>query len=138
MGFCIGIGAMGYGMASNIRQKISPQAKLYIYDVFQPTIDRFKTEFQSYGPIQAVQSPREAAESCSIIISIVPGADDVRQVYLDQSTGVIAAQLNPERLILECSTIDSKSSREVGQKLQSAGAGTYIDTPVSVRQRYLC
>ncbi|KAJ5631984.1 hypothetical protein N7490_008323 [Penicillium lividum] len=83
------------------------------------------------GRSVVVGSPREAAESSQTVISIVPGAKEVRQMYLDAATGVIAAARNPNRLILECSIIDSQSSRDVAEKLLLAGAGPYADTPVS-------
>ncbi|KAL3485853.1 NAD binding domain of 6-phosphogluconate dehydrogenase-domain-containing protein [Aspergillus germanicus] len=127
----IGLGAMGYGMARNIRKRMPPTATLYVYDVSRGVGERFCQEVRGIGRIGAVDSPREAAESSQTVISIVPGAKEVRQVYLDAKTGVIAAARNPDRLILECSTIDSQSSRDVAEKVLLAGAGTYVDTPVS-------
>ncbi|KAJ5631974.1 hypothetical protein N7490_008313 [Penicillium lividum] len=127
----IGLGAMGYAMAKNIRQKMSPTGTLYIFDVFRTACERFCNEMQATGPVIIADSPREAAEFSDTVISIVPGADDVRQVYLDAVTGIIAARKNPERLLLECSTIDSKSTQAVGEALLLGKSGTYIDTPVS-------
>lgn len=123
---------MGYGMARNIRKRMPPTAILYIYDVSKSVCERFCLELRGIGHSVVVNSPREAAESSQTVISIVPGAKEVRQVYLDATTGVIAAARNPDRLILESSTIDSQSSRNVAEELLLAGAGTYIDTPVSV------
>lgn len=123
---------MGYPMASNIRRKMSPNATLYVNDVYRPACARFMSEFRNYGPVEITESAKEAAENASVVVSIVPAAEDVRQVYLDKLTGVIAATRNPTRLILECSTIDTKSAIAVGEELRSAGAGIYVDTPVSV------
>jgi 3-hydroxyisobutyrate dehydrogenase len=122
---------MGYGMASNIRKKIPAQSRLYINDINPGACERFKEEFHSFGPIEIVQSAREAADNAKILVSIVPGAKDVKKVYLDEDTGVIAAKKS-ERLMLECSTIDVESTRYVGNKLKEAGMGIYVDTPVSV------
>ncbi|KAJ5935993.1 hypothetical protein N7454_005291 [Penicillium verhagenii] len=122
---------MGYAMAKNIRKEMAPTGTLYVFDVFGRVCEKFRDEFASVGPIVIVESPKEAAAMSQTIISIVPGAKEVREVYLHDVSGVIAAPKNEDRLIMECSTIDSQSSREVGQALGTAGAGTYIDTPVS-------
>ena len=127
-----GLGAMGYGMAMNIRKNIPSESTLYINDVNRAACDRFVTEFGSFGPVKIVDSAREVAESALTIISIVPAATHVKQVYLDSQSGIIAAKAKPDRLMLECSTIDAETAKEVGETLENVGAGVYIDTPVSV------
>ncbi|QGA13458.1 hypothetical protein EYB26_001108 [Talaromyces marneffei] len=127
----IGLGAMGFGMASNVRKKMPPTAILYIYDIYRPSCERFHEAMKEFGPITITESPRDAAENAGAVISIVPGAKEVRQVYLDEASGVISSKGDPNRVILECSTIDSQSSREVGEALLAAGRGNYVDTPVS-------
>jgi 3-hydroxyisobutyrate dehydrogenase-like beta-hydroxyacid dehydrogenase len=124
---------MGYAMASNIRQKIPSTITLYINDINVSACTRFQSEYYSYGPIEIVSSAREAAENAKILISIVPGAEDVKKVYLDTENGVIAARKYEDRIMLECSTIDVASTKEVGKKLMEKGLGVYIDAPVSVR-----
>ncbi|KAH3966232.1 hypothetical protein HBI56_092830 [Parastagonospora nodorum] len=127
----IGLGAMGYAMASNIRKKIPKQSILYINDINASACERFKVEYSSFGPVEIVSTAREAAENAKVLISIVPGGKDVKTVYLDEKTGVIAARKDEGRLMLECSTIDVESTKEVGRKLKEEGLGTYIDAPVS-------
>jgi 3-hydroxyisobutyrate dehydrogenase-like beta-hydroxyacid dehydrogenase len=130
---CEGLGAMGYAMASNIRKKIPKESILYINDINAPACERFKAEYSSFGPVEIVSTAREAAENAKVLISIVPGGKDVKAVYLDEKTGVIAAKKYEERLMLECSTIDVETTKEVGRRLKEGGLGTYIDAPVSVR-----
>ena len=63
----------------------------------------------------------------------MPKGYHVKSVYLDETTGVIAA--NPGsggKLFFEMSTIESSITREVGGKIMDAGFGTYIDSPISV------
>ncbi|KIW34126.1 uncharacterized protein PV07_00922 [Cladophialophora immunda] len=127
----VGLGAIGYPMASNIRKRIPSTSTLYIYDVYVPTLERFVAEYGALGPIKAVKSVKEGAADAKVVISIVPTADNVRQVYLDETSGLIGAGKEPERLILECSTIESAKSKEIGEKLKEGGYGTYVDTPVS-------
>jgi 3-hydroxyisobutyrate dehydrogenase-like beta-hydroxyacid dehydrogenase len=124
---------MGFAMASNVRKKIPRDSILYINDINASACERFNTEYNSFGPIEIVPTARDAAEHASVVISIVPGGQDVKVVYLDEKTGVIAAKKNEKRLMLECSTIDVDTTKEVGRRLKDEGLGTYIDAPVSVR-----
>lgn len=123
---------MGFAMASNIRKKMPSESTLYINDINVQACERFKAEYSSLGPIEIVPTAREAAENSSVLISIVPGVQDVKTVYLDARNGVISAKKSGERLMLECSTIDVESTKEVGRRLKEAGLGVYIDAPVSV------
>lgn len=123
---------MGYGMATNIRKEISKNATMYIHDINSKACDQFVKETSEYGPIKIVQSAKEAASKSGILITIVPASKHVRQVYLDKERGVIAAPKDDSRLILECSTIDVETTREVGNAVMDAGLGRYVDAPVSV------
>jgi 3-hydroxyisobutyrate dehydrogenase-like beta-hydroxyacid dehydrogenase len=123
---------MGFAMASNIRKKIPSESTLYINDINAPACERFKAEYGALGPIEIVATAREAAENSSVLISIVPGGQDVKTVYLDAQNGVISAKKDEKRLMLECSTIDVESTKEVGKRLKEEGSGVYIDAPVSV------
>ncbi|KAF2682347.1 6-phosphogluconate dehydrogenase C-terminal domain-like protein [Lentithecium fluviatile CBS 122367] len=118
-------------MASNIRKKIPSESTLYVNDINATACSRFKEEYGTYGPTEIVSTAREAAENAKFVISIVPGAVDVKKVYLDENTGVVAAKKDDERVLCECSTIDVKSTREVGEVLKKRGMGVYVDTPVS-------
>ena len=123
---------MGFAMAANIRRKIPPESILYINDINVSACARFKTEYSSYGPIEIVSTAREAADDAKVLVSIVPGAADVKSVFLDEKNGVIASKKDGERVMCECSTIDVKSTKEIGEVLIEGGLGTYVDTPVSV------
>lgn len=126
---------MGYGMATNIRKKLSRNATMFVQDVNGAACERFVNETSEYGPVEVLKTAKEAASAASILISIVPAAEHVRQVYLDEENGVIAAPKSESRLILECSTIGIESTREVGKAVMDAGLGRYIDAPVSVSSR---
>lgn len=128
-----GLGQMGYGMATNVRKKLSNKATMYVNDVNRSACERFVEENSSYGPIQIIDTAKEIASKSPVLISIVPASQHVRQVYLDQESGVIATTPDENRLILECSTIDVETTREVGKAVMDKGCGRYIDAPVSVR-----
>jgi len=123
---------MGYAMAMNVRRKMNAKSTLYVNDVNRAACEKFAQEFATEGEIVVVDSAREVAEQAGVIISIVPAAEHVKAVYLDPTTGVISTSKNAKRLMLECSTIDSETTKDVGETLQKAEAGTYVDTPVSV------
>lgn len=123
---------MGFAMGSNVRKKMSQSSTLYINDINVSACKRFKAEYSSLGPIEIVPTAREAADNAKVVISIVPGAVDVQKVYLDEKDGVIASKKDEARVMCECSTIDVKSTREVGEALMRRSLGTYVDTPVSV------
>lgn len=129
---------MGFGMASNIRQKIPSSSVLYIYDVYRPTCDRFISEYSKFGPIEVAKSVKDAAANTKVLISSLPSSAAVREVYLDDANGLIAAPVDPERLILETSTIESSLARELSEKLAAAQSGVYIDTPISVSAKFVC
>ncbi|KAF2467465.1 3-hydroxyisobutyrate dehydrogenase mitochondrial precursor [Lindgomyces ingoldianus] len=118
-------------MAFNIRKKMPSTSTLFINDINMSACQRFQSEYRSFGPIEIVPSAREAAENSKVVVSIVPGAVDVKKVYLDEKDGVIASRKNEGRVLCECSTIDVKSTREVGEALMAKDIGTYVDTPVS-------
>jgi 3-hydroxyisobutyrate dehydrogenase len=122
---------MGYAMAANVRRNMPKMSALYINDINASACSCFKAQFSSYGRIEIVATACEAAQNAKVLISIVPGGDDVRKVYLDEKDGVIAAKKDEERILLECSTIDVNTTKEVGKKLKEAGTGIYIDAPVS-------
>ena len=123
---------MGYGMASNVRKSMPHECVLYIFDVNTSVCQKFKQDFGSYGDIEIVQEAKNTAENSVAVVSMLPSAAIVRETFLDSSKGVIAARKNSDRVLLECSTIDSTSAQDIGEKTMAAGSGVYIDAPVSV------
>ena len=126
---------MGYPMAKNVRTKMPRDAVLWIYDVHVKTCQRFKQEFKDVAAVEIASSARQVAENALIILSIVPAGSHVEATYLNGNSGVIAAKgsaLDGQRLYIECSTIDIATARHVGQELETAEMGSYIDCPVSV------
>lgn len=125
---------MGFGMASNIRRKMSSSATLYINDPNPDACKRFILENSNVGPVEPVSTAMEAAKKATIIITMVPLPQHVKEIYLDASTGVLAATAHTDLSNLMCidsSTIDPATTRSVGAALTEAGVGTYIDAPVS-------
>ncbi|KAJ5605309.1 hypothetical protein N7510_010463 [Penicillium lagena] len=127
----IGLGAMGYGMASNIRKKVPSSSTVFVYDVCRPQCEKFKNEFSGYGPIEIHDSVNKTVQKAQVLVSSLPSIEAAREVYLDAATGVLAASTNPDRLILETSTMEPSSAAEFAHKLAEAKVGFYVDAPVS-------
>ncbi|OAL42549.1 6-phosphogluconate dehydrogenase C-terminal domain-like protein [Pyrenochaeta sp. DS3sAY3a] len=118
----IGLGAMGYPMAKNVRAGMLPEATLWIFDVDKSICIKFRDQFSNSGPIVIAGSAKEVAQNAWTTVSIVPAAQHLRQVYLDPKTGIIAAKGSDDdasRIYVECSTVDEMNM------------GQYFDCPVS-------
>ncbi|RVX73587.1 hypothetical protein B0A52_02475 [Exophiala mesophila] len=126
-----GVGKMGFHMAANVRKKMPSSSTLYVFDVNTEACRRFQTNFASHGPIEIANAAKDLASQSSTVISMVPMDEHARAVYLDPENGVIAASKDPNRLLLECSTINVTTTQDIGRKVFDAGVGTYVDTPVS-------
>jgi len=128
----VGLGAMGFPMAAQIRRKMPASSTFCIYDIHRPSCENFISQFSKFGSIVVADSPAEVAEGAQAVVSILPDADIVRQVYLNTQHGVSAASTDPNRLLLECSTISPTQAREVAAATKELKAGYYVDCPVSV------
>lgn len=61
----IGLGAMGFPMALQLRQKVPPDSTLYIYDVDNGAMERFveaARNIKAVANIQIMSNAREVAE----------------------------------------------------------------------------
>ncbi|CAK7236646.1 hypothetical protein SBRCBS47491_009709 [Sporothrix bragantina] len=127
----LGLGAIGFPMAVAVRRALDKKHTLYVFDVYKPSCERFKEQNCEFGPIEILKTPRDIATKASAVISMVPGPPEVKQIFLDKSTGMIGAPESSDRLFLECSTIDTETARFVSAEVEKARRGTYIDAPVS-------
>ncbi|ENH72166.1 3-hydroxyisobutyrate dehydrogenase [Fusarium oxysporum f. sp. cubense race 1] len=129
----IGLGIIGYGIASNLRKKIPASSTLQVLDLDQAIIQRLINDFGSYGKIEVASSPKDLVNKAGagIVLSSLPAGPHVRKVYLDPENGVIAATKNPERLIIDCSTIEIEFTQELGKTIIDAGLGSFVEATVS-------
>jgi 3-hydroxyisobutyrate dehydrogenase len=75
---------------------------------------------------QAAPSAAEAVKGADIVITMLPAAKHVRAVFEND----IAANAKAGALLVDCSTIDVSSAREVGSAMQELGF-EFVDAPVS-------
>jgi 3-hydroxyisobutyrate dehydrogenase len=72
------------------------------------------------------KSAAEAVKQADVVITMLPAAKHVRAVFHDD----VAPNARPGTLLIDCSTIDVASARDVGEGLQKLGFD-FVDAPVS-------
>ncbi|KAK4617658.1 putative 3-hydroxyisobutyrate dehydrogenase, mitochondrial [Fulvia fulva] len=127
----IGLGRMGYPMAKNLRTKIPESDKLYIHDVNPAILEQFAKEHKG---VTIAKHVREVAENSDTVLTVLPEPHHVQNVFqqmLKPPTLLSDAPVTSERLFIDCSTIDPRSSKEVANATHSSGQGKFIDAPMS-------
>ena len=114
----IGLGHMGGGMAPNLAKA---GHEVRAFDLV-PEAVQHATE----GGCSAAASAAEAVKDAEVVITMLPAAQHVRAVYEKD----VAPNAAPGTLLIDCSTIDVASAREVGEAMQAAGFD-FVDAPVS-------
>ncbi|KAI0972671.1 3-hydroxyisobutyrate dehydrogenase, variant [Xylaria arbuscula] len=128
----IGIGQMGWGMAMNLRQKIPRQAEMVICEICESRRDLFVQEAQSKGVVKVANNPKEVAEQSDIIITMLPKGLHVRDVFTNKDIGLLSATpRNTPIQFIDCSTIETTTSVEIGAEVAKSKLGNFVDAPVS-------
>jgi 3-hydroxyisobutyrate dehydrogenase len=117
----IGLGNMGGPMAANL---IKAGHTVTGYDL-NPEALRALTAAGG----KAASSAAEAATGASVVITMLPAGEHVRDVWLHQG-GLIEAVKAAKPLLIDSSTIDVESARVVTAEAEKAGL-TMLDAPVS-------
>ena len=100
----IGLGNMGGPMAKNL---LKSGHTVYAFDLSPAALD----EVVNAGGV-AASSATQACEKAEVVISMLPAGEHVQSVY--QGEGGLLAQLAEGVLVLDASTIDAGTAREVG------------------------
>lgn len=116
----VGAGHMGSAMVVRLREQGVPT---FVYNRTPSKANALAT-----AGARVCGSAREAAESAQIVIVSLADDDAVRHTYAGDHG--IAAGLSAGKLVLETSTIDPQTVREVEPLITSRGA-RLLDTPVS-------
>jgi 3-hydroxyisobutyrate dehydrogenase len=117
----IGLGNMGGPMAANL---VKAGHTVTGYDL-NPVALR---ALAAAGGNTA-SSAADAVKGASVVITMLPAGEHVRDVYLHQG-GLIDATRDTKPLLIDCSTIDVESARTVTATAETAGLAV-LDAPVS-------
>ncbi len=116
----IGLGIMGGPMAQNLMEAG------YELVLYNRTTEKAE-EIAGDGATVA-ESPKEVAESCDLIVLMLPDSPQVEEV-VEGEDGVLEG-LKEGALIVDMSTISPVVTRELAEKIEERGA-SMLDAPVS-------
>ena len=116
----IGLGNMGLPMAQNL---VKSGHAVTGFDLSEYAAERL-----AVGGGRRANSLLDACGNAEIVITMLPAGEQVRDVYLG-AQGVLAAAA-AETLLIDCSTIDVATAREVASEAEGRGLAM-IDAPVS-------
>jgi len=116
----IGLGNMGGPMAANL---LAANHDVTVFDLSGPACGAIAAKGAAVA-----SSAHEAASRADYVISMLPAGKHVASTYLGES-GLLAA-VDKSTTVLDCSTIDAATAREVGEAAAEMGIG-FMDSPVS-------
>ena len=114
----IGLGNMGGGMAANL---VTAGHEVRAFDLSDEATSRARD-----NGAQTFASVREAVAGVEAVVTMLPNGAIVKQVYASDVIG----HAPTTALLLDCSTIDVASAREVADAASKAGY-EMVDAPVS-------
>jgi 3-hydroxyisobutyrate dehydrogenase len=116
----VGLGNMGLPMAQNL---IKAGHQVEGVDLNPASIEKLKAAGGT-----SVEFAKVAAARADVAITMLPAGKHVREVYL--GAGGIIENANPGTLLIDCSTIDVETAREVAAAAEARGL-LMLDAPVS-------
>ena len=117
----IGVGNMGLPMAENLMKS---GKKIKVFDVSKKTIDIAREK-----KLDVVNDFNELiTKEVSTVITMLPEGKHSKEVFLGDN-GIIN-KVSKNCLLIDCSTIDIQTSKEIGKKATEKGI-LMIDAPVS-------
>jgi 3-hydroxyisobutyrate dehydrogenase len=114
----IGLGHMGGGMAPNLAKA---GHEVRAFDLVPEAVERAKE-----GGCSPAASAADAVKDADVVITMLPAAKHVRSVFHDD----VAPNAKASALLIDCSTIDVQSARDVGEEMKTKGFD-FVDAPVS-------
>ena len=114
----IGLGHMGGGMAPNLAKA---GHDVRAFDLVAEAVEKVKE-----AGCGVASSAADAVRDADVVITMLPAAQHVRKVFHDD----VAPNAKKGALLIDCSTIDVASAREVGEALNALGFD-FVDAPVS-------
>jgi 3-hydroxyisobutyrate dehydrogenase len=116
----IGLGHMGNPMARNL---IKAGHSLKVFDI-APALVKALTDLGA----EATTSAAKCAQGVDVVITMLPSSPHVRSVY--QGEPSIIASAAPGTLLIDCSTVDPHTARDVAMDARAKSLAM-VDAPVS-------
>ena len=116
----IGLGNMGGPMATNL---VRAGHEVTVFDLSEAACQQLRD-----AGARVAGSAAEAAVGTDYVLSMLPAGKHVAATYLGDKG--LLAQLERSTTVLDCSTIDAATARQVGQAAAALGIG-FLDSPVS-------
>ena len=116
----IGLGNMGGPMATNL---VKAGHTVTVFDLSESACEQLRA-----SGANVAASAAEAATGADYVISMLPAGKHVAATYLGE--GGLLARLDANTTVLDCSTIDAATARQVGEAAAALGIG-FMDSPVS-------
>jgi 2-hydroxy-3-oxopropionate reductase len=117
----IGLGIMGRPMAKNL---MDAGYELVVHNRSQEKAEKLAEG----GNATAAGSPREVAEACDVVITMLPDSPDVEAVVAGK--GGVLEGIRDGALLVDMSTISPVVTEELSEKIREKGA-SMLDAPVS-------
>lgn len=116
----IGLGAMGEPMALNVLKRGFP---LVVHDIREAPVRNLVA-----AGARAVGTPRDVAKGCDVVITMLPGREEVTAVYLGPGGVVEGARAG--QIAIDMSTVPPMTTRQIASELQTRGV-KMLDAPVA-------
>ena len=116
----VGLGNMGNPMARNL---LKAGHQLVVYDILPAAVEKL-----TQAGAKGASSLGQVAAEAELFISILPSSPHVKEVYLS-ANGVLSG-IKPGVIIIDSSTIDPHTAREVAAGAEKKGI-SMLDAPVS-------
>lgn len=120
----VGIGNMGWPMASNI---IGGGHEVVVYDADRDRAVSFCTEHKGAKHTVTLE---ELGQTADVVITMLPDGKAVRSVMLEEDNGGLVQSLSKGSLLIDMSSSDPIGTRALGDELKKYGI-QFVDAPVS-------
>lgn len=117
----IGLGNMGGPMAANL---VKAGYQVCAFDLSASTLDTAKSQ-----GCEVADSAKEAVANADFVLSMLPAGKHVMGLYA-QGDAPLFDVIKPSALVIDCSTIDADTARDVAALGEKKGIG-FVDAPVS-------
>ncbi|KAJ5955533.1 hypothetical protein N7501_009812 [Penicillium viridicatum] len=124
----IGLGNMGYWMATNLAEKVPVNSKIHVFDIIPTLVDDICGKYPDR--VMGCSSPKDVADKSDTILTMLPEGKHVKAVYMGPD-GICSSDVG-QKLLVDCSTIDTATFWEIKDHItEHFPCASFYDAPVS-------